>query len=352
MKLNSLILGCLMMCLVSCREDGKIITIYTCGFKADTLLSPGSYEGVYFKNLELNSISNPTPPDKKFGANDIMLEGEDIYILGTVSMLTEDQKKTVYWKNGVLTNLDRGAPNSEATDLFVEHGDVYVLVNDNLNAMKNMGYYKNGNYTSISSTQGKGNYGAAFFVFKDTVHVAGHEYNSDNDTTQPRYWINDSAVVLSTPAISYGEATSVFVTEDATRYVVGTVVLRGPYKINTPVFWKNGVYTPLTLSSGYIGGKASSIFVENGNVYIGGMQYDNGFNVAVTYWKNGAPVIIDSGVVYSTVQKIAVLNNNVYCIGLRDINTTAALWINGSRVNLGSAGGFTYLSGLFVKYQE
>jgi hypothetical protein len=353
MKTHTLLLGCLIVFLVSCSPKDKIIEIYTCGVRGDTTSSVLSYEGVYWKSLTLNTIATPTPPDKKFAAIDITMEGTDMYILGTLNFFTEDAQKTVYWKNGVINYLDRGASNSIATDIHVEHGNTYVLVNDNLANLLNMGYYKNGTYISVSSTQLIGKYGSQIFVFKDTVRIAGYEYTGNLENPKPRLWIDGDEIILSTPAIRDGQATAVFVSEDGTTHVTGAITPDGPYLLTTPVYWRNGVYSALPLSSGYVSGFANCIFVEDGNVYIGGVQYDGVFNAVLTYWKNGTPYIIDDGVAgYSTVSKIAALNDNVYCIGFRDIRYSAALWINSSRVDLGSSGYQTYVYGLFVKYKD
>lgn len=353
MKAQSILLGCLITILTSCTPDGRIIEIYTCGVRADTTSSVSSYEGVYWKSLTLNTIATPTPPDKKFGVIDITMEGTDMYILGSINLFTDNAQKTVYWKNGVINYLDRGASHSAATDLHVEHGNTFVLVNDNLANLINMGYYKNGTYVSVSATQGVGKYGSQIFVFNDTVRIAGYQYTGNYENTRPRLWKDGTEIILSTPAIRDGQATAVFVSEDGTTHVTGGVFLDAPLILSTPVYWRNGVYTALPLSSGYVAGFANCIFVEDGDVYIGGMQYDSGFNAVLTYWKNGTPVIIDRGVYgYSTVSKIAALNGNVYCIGFRDIRYSAALWVNGSRINLGRRGYLTYVSGLFVKYKD
>lgn len=355
MKTHSFLLFCLAALLASCSRDGKIINIYACGVRGDTIsTSLSGYEGIYWKNLSLNVIPNPTPPDKKFGAVDMTMEGTDMYILGSLNLFTDDAQKTVYWKNGVINYLDRGASHSEATDIFVQHANTYVLVNDNKDNLKNMGYYENGTYHAIASTQGIGKYGKQIFVHNDTVRIAGFHYIGDYEDKQPRLWTDDVEVTLSAPVtIIDGEATSVFVTEDGTVFVSGAVTPDAPVLLSKAVYWRNGVYNELTLSSGYIAGFANTVVVEDGDVYVGGVQYDGSYNAYLTYWKNGVPVIIDSGVTgFSSVTKIAVLDGKVYCIGFRDIRYSAALWINGSRVDLGTRGYQTYVYGLYVGYQE
>ncbi|MBK9328489.1 MAG: hypothetical protein IPM95_04060 [Sphingobacteriales bacterium] len=349
MRYYPLIIACLIFCICACDEDSRLVEVYVSGYRFDTTGSE-SIDGVFYKNLISTTIASPTAPLRNFFANDIMLDGDDIYILGTLSPLSSDSKKTVYWKNGTVNYLDRGAGNSEATDLFVESRNVYVLVHDNLNAMNNLGYYTNGRYVPVTSTQGTGNYGAEMFVRNGNIYIAGYEYYPDSDSTIPRYWVNNTIVDLAVPAIWSGLARSVYVTEADISYVAGSVIMDESYLVSIPVYWINGVFTALPLSTGFVGGQANSVFVESGNVYIGGMQYDAGYNCKVTYWKNGTPVMIDSGVYgYSSVLKIAAKNDNVYCIGFRDERNSAALWINGSRVNLGRAGSYTYLSGLYIK---
>lgn len=355
MKSYSILLGCLILSLVSCSPDAKIVEIYTSGMRFDTVSSTRSYEGIYWKSLAMNIISNPTPPIKKFAALDITMEGDDLYVLGLIDMYsyTDDSIKTVFWKNGIVNYLNRGAVNSEGTDIFVEHGDVYVLVNDNFANLINVGYYKNGIYVPVSSTQGIGKRGEQLFVHNDTVYIAGYQYTGYYENTRPRLWKDDVEITLSSPDIIDGRATDVIVAEDGTTYVTGAVTPNLPIRHSTPVYWRNGVYTPLTLSSGYVAGSANCIFIENSNIYIGGVQYDTAYNTSLTYWKNGSPVIIDSGIAgRSTVSKIAVLDDKVYCIGFKDYKNSAALWINGARIDIGSRGFQTYVNGLFVKYHD
>ncbi|MBX7125616.1 MAG: hypothetical protein K1X47_07975 [Cyclobacteriaceae bacterium] len=96
-------------------------------------------------------------------------------------------------------------------------------------------------------------------------------------------------------------------------------------------YWKDGTLVMLDTTS--VASTASCIFVESGNVHVGG--YDaNGF---ARYWKNGIEVPIEGGQTpTSQILAIAVAGSDVYLAG--SSGSTAAWWKNGTLNKITEAG--------------
>jgi hypothetical protein len=129
-------------------------------------------------------------------------------------------------------------------------------------------------------------------VSGNDVYVAGFAAQTaqQNDTAAV-YWKNGQLVTLST--ISGSNASSVFVAE-SDIYVGGNVYAGG---MPAPAYRKNGTATVL------IGSSASQIVVSGGDVYVAGNNYPTapilpavvhgnatGSWIGATYWKNAYPV--------------------------------------------------------------
>lgn len=111
------------------------------------------------------------------------------------------------------------------------------------------------------------------------------------------------------------------------------------------VYWKNGTIVPLT-NGKKPSSRANSIVVDNGDVYVGGVDNDGVGNLAV-YWKNGTRVPMEKSPEYPIAygRSIAVDNGDVYLAGEQStllptggFASRTMYWKNGSPVNLGDNG--------------
>ena len=166
---------------------------------------------------------------------------------------------------------------------------------------------------------------------KTDVYVIGSEVTSNYYVPVGVYWKNGVKVVLSdTTVMGLGSKANAITVNDTDVYIAGSINYHA-------VYWKNGKVASLP---GGAGSEAGAITVVGTDVYVAGYSDITG-NIEPTYWKNGAPVILDDGGVGANINAtaIAVSGNNVYVAGyslLYKVNKSdpnaypnAVFWNNG-----------------------
>ncbi len=94
------------------------------------------------------------------------------------------------------------------------------------------------------------------------------------------------------------------------------------------VLWKNGV--PIPLTDGKKSASANSLFVQNGDVYVGGSEENSqGYDIA-KFWKNGVPTILSTS--SAGAGSIYVESDDIYVLLFED--NIPKLWKNGVKTNL------------------
>lgn len=261
--------------------------IYVAGVKTYNGLD---YMAVYWTNGTPSYLTDSTKGIESF-ANALSLSGSDVYVGGYIV-----SSGATWWKNGIAYPVNT---QSAASGICVSGSDVYLGGETFLSAGTNAAYWKNGNIVTLTNADNTGHNGGSIssvFVSGNDVYVAG-------------------------------------ITRDA------------PTGNRNATYWKNGAATTLNTSSK--DAIASSIYVDNGDVYVCGSENENGVYVA-EYWKNNNMVKLSTS--KSNATGIFVLNGHVYVSGNTIDGTGAAfatVWVDGSAIKIGA--GNSQANGLFVK---
>lgn len=125
-------------------------------------------------------------------------------------------------------------------------------------------------------------------------------------------------------------------------YIAGYVGDASGYSRAT--YWKNGV--PTTLAKTGLHTYVNDIAVVNDDVYVAGSR-NLGLFGAARWWKNGQEMPLSNDAYYSSAESILVSGSDVYISGFEanaSGRTVAKYWKNGTPVNLtdGSTFAFTY----------
>jgi hypothetical protein len=196
----------------------------------------------YFKNgipvyMKYSLSGTNTTSSGTVAASQIVVQGNDVYLTGTVGDTTETLPSLTFipasWKNGKL-NLLESSEGTSSSWMTVSGSDVYISGNADLGTNVAI-YWKNG----VPVTLGAG-ITTCITVSGSDVYVSGNSNNGD-----AVYWKNGNLVFLASNA-----KTSGIVVSGNDVYVSGN---EGQYA----VYWKNGIAD--TLCSGI----ATSITLGN-----------------------------------------------------------------------------------------
>lgn len=306
--------------------------MYALGTVTDIAGNSGAHLATYWKNGEVVFTEN----NHQLFINDIFVENNNVHIVGSV------ERRAKYWKNGQevavqLRDRKESYYYSTFNSIFIHNRDVYIAgVETNETGYYVVKYWKNGQ--PISLTQGmETSRATSIFVDEGDVYVSGGE-RFGHEVWIPKYWKNGVPVALSDGS---GEesATSVFV-DKGDVYVAGYESHhdRSSSSVKTVAkYWKNGV--PVNLMNGVITGGDNqsygrtysslgiSVFVDDGNVYVGGEVRDGDFP---HYWINNSLVRLQGG---KATSNVCVYRGDVYIAGNDDTGKTV-YWKNGQMKTL------------------
>ena len=247
-------------------------------------------------------------------ANGIYVEGNDVYVAG-IGRDSNDNNAAVYWKNGVKTQLEVNPfNNSQAQDICVHNGDVYVTgIDTDGHPVYWMNGVKTTLSTAISSRQSKHK---IKFVGND-MYINGDIEIAQN-TYRAVYWKNGVQTILpqSAAGVFLSISCGIDINNANDVYVAGGV--HGA-QVGYPVYWKNGVEIPVT------GFTPSSIKVNGNDVYMVGNSY--GITPNAVVWENGVVATLPQSYF---ANDIALLNNTTYITGKSDnfVDENLASWTN------------------------
>ena len=160
--------------------------VYVSGF-SDNYNPNYYYEPVYWKNGIITRLATETVMDER--ANDIFIDGNDVYVAGR-----QYNYGSGYWKNSQWTNVD---DNGIINTIFVENGNVYTAGHDSDdNNNENIAcFWINGE--RIALTQGNSVGGTqvhALHVVDGAVHATGDKL-SNNLGYVGGYWRYGASII-------------------------------------------------------------------------------------------------------------------------------------------------------------
>ncbi len=265
--------------------------VYVAGSERGGDPIPNTLDTYPIAKLWIGSNSWELTDGTTFGvARSVRVVGGNSYVAGS------DGNVGKIWMNG---NLLYTHPSAAFTSIFVVGSDIYYCGNIFLPALGAYGYraavWKNGILVSQQPALANNLRTTAESIFvkttvsSTTIYVAGTSTQSIN-VTKATLWENGVPTDLTPAGVqsngtTAAAASSVFV-QNSNVYVAG---FSHENFIKRAKLWVNRVGT--TLSSGQNQAFATSVFVDNSaNVYVGGVEqntsYSNVPNVGVI-WKNG-----------------------------------------------------------------
>jgi hypothetical protein len=226
---------------------------------------------IYKNGLEFQTVNTT----KQQNFNCLAVDGNDIYLGGTE--LTSNQTyKLILWKNGTFSDFSTGQNSSDRVyDIAVNGNDVYFAGLSQTNNGSYATYWKNGDAVSLNPEGETNGQLHRILVSGNNVYCSG----MIND--KPTTWKNGSATTLIN---AYGTCYGIAV-DGNDVYAAGSVANEaGNYH---SVYWKNGVMTPLTSAATSLSGNTFGIAVEKNDVYVVGSIRNLSGKYKAVYWKNG-----------------------------------------------------------------
>jgi hypothetical protein len=304
--------------LSSCGNDPepKRIDVYLGGnYFNETAGTSGVYQAAYWKNGELNTISQGE------GYVELMAvskDGKDFYAFGRTA---DDAASKTIWKNGVATTLFSAVTSSAYIyDMEVYDGDVYVVGNETGSGISRAAIWKNGEIQYLDADLVAG--GAAdILVDGNDLYIMG--WNESSGGSKIVYWKNGVKTIV-TPNEVEQWAFSIAISDDNV-YVLGE-------RENVYGIWKNGVFTAIEGQNPDFWQYRGELLVKGSDVYAFGEDVvvtDNEYKAC--YWKNGVRTFVEGTSDYSTVISAVMTSKGIYAVGYEDYegpDYNSVLWHN------------------------
>ena len=262
----------------------------------------------------------------------------DVYVVGDHNMVMKNGK--------IIHRLEKGGVPMYANSVFVYGEDVYVAGHKRNDYAQIAALWKNGELQNLElvnpDNEDYVSSAASVFVYDGNVYVAGYEtlpspeYKETVLIRVATLWINGVPTRLPNEGMYGTEAKSVFVS-DGDVYVGG---YNGWYE-HDGIVWKNGEilrrYNYFDWNTGpgrYT--SVYSVFVSNGDVYAATSDWAGfGFSRAIL-WKNDEPQLLGLDCVALGVfvegDDVYVVGNQV--VGYQKDEQIALLWENGVKQRL------------------
>jgi hypothetical protein len=269
-----------------------------------------------------------------------VINNSGVYITGTID------NNAVLWKNGVLTNITNFPANSpfEAipNDLIVNGNDVYVLyiVYGQSSSSDEIKLWKNGVVTSVTPPGGAyldGNI-VRMALLNSTIYCTFSTGN--NGVITPKLWNSNNGATTNLPLGSYtsAEATGIAIDANSNILISGSASNINSMGVQ-PVYWRNSILNTLPVGPNSNNGTAKDIAVSGNDIYVSGFTRLNSSVTQVVYWKNAVLNAIQTVATggESFCESIFLDGQDVYNCGTHSFSNgsiSACYWKNNVRNDL------------------
>lgn len=296
------------------------------------------------------SVQEPWEPKKPVATPKVYATGFDKDNIGLSSTSPWIEKAKV-WTNGQVSTLSDGTHREEGNSIVVDNlNQVIVAGTDYGNANKIAKVWVDSNTILLTN-------GTAHGEARSVYAAGGHYYVAGSDGDMGKIWIDGSTLLFSHSGANF---TSVFVV-GSDIYYCGNILLPalGAYGYRAAV-WKNGslmMQLPLTNN---LRTTAESIFVKTAGssttIYVAGTSTQSLNVTKATLWANGVPTdltpagVQSNGSTAAAASSVFVQNSNVYVAGFshEGFIKRAKLWVNGVGTTLSSGQNQAFATSVFV----
>jgi hypothetical protein len=159
---------------------------------------PNILKNLYWKNGVLTNLnaSFSTSSQIVWSIDDMEVIGNDVYFIGYMqpALLTLAIYDLVYWKNGIKTIVKGNINGYSSAQIAILNSDIYVTFSANFNLLLS-GYYKNNDFTALPNAQiiGLTKINSQIVVFGSQL-MSGFYYNTTTNVNTVVPFANDSNI--------------------------------------------------------------------------------------------------------------------------------------------------------------
>jgi len=291
----------------------RIYDLYLSGSFAGSVTSAGGTRqnrtfGAVWKNSVLKTLNPSSSNLIAVTPTDMQLFGNDVYLSANIQ--TADTPTPAYWKNDQMNSLTLPArvSSGNTSEIFVNSSGIYVsgVCNKSLTAacvwidgvLSEKDTQANGGNSVMSGVTSVG--GSLHFT---SMNSSIYQYGNDKKT----YWIDSVATDLDAQKLG------------KIRQFGGKTYTVGRSSAGRPAYWIDGKSGAIELSTEE--GEALDIFVENGDIFVGGYTGSLFQNLAgatprvATTWKKSTNGVVANKLEGSEVYGLVAINGDVFSVG-------------------------------------
>ncbi|MDJ1505310.1 hypothetical protein [Xanthocytophaga agilis] len=268
-----------------------------------------------------------------------------VYVVGYENLDDQYHRQAKFWKDGVVSNLASPADYATANDVFVNGQDVYVAGYTVSASPVQPAIWKNGKSTKLSVTNaGIGGSAAHIFVANNDVYAIGFIFDA-NYGQHATLWKNGEVSLMLEQTNIYFEG---LVVSGSDVYIGGTEYVNSQ---GVATIWKNGVASRIGPVDGTTYTGIHDITIAGADLYAVGVRTQGGSGSEAVVWKNGVVTgVLATGAQQLDLNEIYVSGTDVYVAGFVDDGKhgSGVVWKNGVATELTDNATHSSANSIFV----